>query len=1060
MSTGGYIFLDEVFCMRLLMALTHFLWQGTVLAVLAGTAGWLLRRRSARAAYAVFCAALAGMAICVPATFVVLGEGPVAPPAALEATLSTPPPAMRAAAVAPVSVRPETEREAVQRVLTAEPRAVSSFDWRPYARYAAWAYLLGVFFMATRLGLGIWGGGRLRRRAAPIEDAAVLKALARHATALGMRVVPVVAVCGRVAVPTVVGVLRPLILLPAALVLGMPPGPLELLILHELAHIRRHDHLVNLLQHVVEALLFFHPAMWYVSRRIRLEREHCCDDLVLAHGGDAKAYAKSLVQAAALAHGAKTPAALAALGATGKPSQLRGRIGRFLGISHPAVRMTRGWWTAVAVLGTVGLAALWASCGRDAEPPSKFSGAQAELAAQTKDPDWWLRKVAVVQLAESGDAQALPIFIATLKDQDERVQAAAAAALGKLKDPSAVKHLVAVLKEKEGVRAAAAEALTQFEPAQVMPLLKLAANDSDVGVRTGAVVALGRIKSPEALPAVLDALRMGGLYTDEGRALLGKSVASLAGMDHAQVLEGLSKMAAKEDEDTRIALCSVLGKLGDPGAAGVLKTILQDTRAQVRAGVIEACNEIAKPRVAAGEALDPALAAVLIAALRDKNRTLASSAATTLGELKWLPNTPEEQAWYYAGTGTWDALPRLGTVAVEPLLAVWNGDWTSPGISRPVSQRPVRPMPRGYSRGTEVIQALGQIQDPGAEQALRDILQRGLKQVEGEGLEAAYSAATALGERKDPASLDLFIAGLQHSATSFRAACAEALGKLKDKRAVSPLLALLTDPESDAVVKAVWSLGEIGDPAAVPDLVALLNRWKGDGNPDFIAEALGKLGGEEALKALQHLLETNSNEAIRQKVIVALGTTHDPRAIPALSDALTVERNHAGGAARALATIGGPEAVQALSDFLRTQPSRRGGNDSEVAVLEALTSIQDPNATDALVNLSEAGLKPTMPMRMGIARALVDRGHPKGKELLEQLRKSPSVELRTEAVRALESAGAPVEGNPGQEPAPAAEPISQPVPPAVPAAPEPSAEPAAETPPVTPAPEPAPAPQP
>jgi GWxTD domain-containing protein len=95
-------------------------------------------------------------------------------------------------------------------------------------------------------------------------------------------------------VPVVIGYLRPVILLPASLAIGLSTEQVEALLLHELAHIRRHDYLVNLLQSAVEGLLFYHPAVWWVSHVIRTEREHCCDDAVVALRGDARGYARAL----------------------------------------------------------------------------------------------------------------------------------------------------------------------------------------------------------------------------------------------------------------------------------------------------------------------------------------------------------------------------------------------------------------------------------------------------------------------------------------------------------------------------------------------------------------------------------------------------------------------------------------------------------------------------------------------------------------------------------------------------------------------------------------------
>jgi len=94
--------------------------------------------------------------------------------------------------------------------------------------------------------------------------------------------------------PVVIGWLRPVILFPVGLLAGMPAGQIEAILLHELAHIRRRDYLVNLLQTVVEGFLFYHPAVWWISSVIRTERENCCDDLVVAAHGNAHEYATAL----------------------------------------------------------------------------------------------------------------------------------------------------------------------------------------------------------------------------------------------------------------------------------------------------------------------------------------------------------------------------------------------------------------------------------------------------------------------------------------------------------------------------------------------------------------------------------------------------------------------------------------------------------------------------------------------------------------------------------------------------------------------------------------------
>src|SRR6185295_14003751 len=99
-----------------------------------------------------------------------------------------------------------------------------------------------------------------------------------------------------VAVPTLIGWLKPVVLLPASALSGLSPEQLQAILAHELAHVRRHDYLVNLLQSMVETLLFYHPAAWWVSARVRAEREHCCDDLAVDVCGDRDSYATALAE--------------------------------------------------------------------------------------------------------------------------------------------------------------------------------------------------------------------------------------------------------------------------------------------------------------------------------------------------------------------------------------------------------------------------------------------------------------------------------------------------------------------------------------------------------------------------------------------------------------------------------------------------------------------------------------------------------------------------------------------------------------------------------------------
>ena len=136
---------------------------------------------------------------------------------------------------------------------------------------------------------------RRSRQPLPLKMAAMVERLGRR---LRMEALPLVFLSRQVAEAMAVGVVRPLVLIPAAWATEMPLEMLEAVIAHELAHLRRRDLWVNLLQRIVETLLFYHPAVWWLSRRLRIERELCADELAVAATGKRLVYAQALEQVA------------------------------------------------------------------------------------------------------------------------------------------------------------------------------------------------------------------------------------------------------------------------------------------------------------------------------------------------------------------------------------------------------------------------------------------------------------------------------------------------------------------------------------------------------------------------------------------------------------------------------------------------------------------------------------------------------------------------------------------------------------------------------------------
>src|SRR5437879_8308979 len=192
-----------------------------------------------------------------------------------------------------------------------------------------WGVLVG-FGGVVALSLGLASGWLVTRQLGRVGTssvpAACREAVARLAARLRLRWPLRGLASAVVPVPAVIGWLRPMILLPASALTGLTPLQLDALLAHELAHVRRYDYVVNLIQSVIETLLFYHPAVWWVSQQVREEREHCCDDLAVAVCGDAHFYATALLGMERLRG---TPPSFA-LAATGPGGALMGRIRRLV----------------------------------------------------------------------------------------------------------------------------------------------------------------------------------------------------------------------------------------------------------------------------------------------------------------------------------------------------------------------------------------------------------------------------------------------------------------------------------------------------------------------------------------------------------------------------------------------------------------------------------------------------------------------------------------------------------------------------------------------------------
>jgi len=166
--------------------------------------------------------------------------------------------------------------------------------------YIAIFWLTTITLLAAKLSLEIYSVNKLPQQNAVAPSQKLQTRFNELAKQIQLTITPRLLISLKVEVPMAIGWLKPVVLLPASMVSGLSTPQLEMLLLHELAHIRRHDYLVNFFQTLVEILLFFHPAVHWVSKQMRNEREYCSDDIAVQHCGDAIAYAHTLADTASL----------------------------------------------------------------------------------------------------------------------------------------------------------------------------------------------------------------------------------------------------------------------------------------------------------------------------------------------------------------------------------------------------------------------------------------------------------------------------------------------------------------------------------------------------------------------------------------------------------------------------------------------------------------------------------------------------------------------------------------------------------------------------------------
>lgn len=322
--------LDSPLLSSLAKTLLHFLWQGTVIAAVLYLALNALQKTKSELRY--LCA-LTSLIACI---------------------------------AAPIATffwfyRPEITVVLHDSILighsleSAAPSGLVSFlNWDTVLPITGMLWIVGVFYLSVHLILELFSVYQLPNRNVAKPEPDILQLFDRLAKQLQVNRLTRLLISLKAEVPMVVGFIRPVVLLPLSMSSGLTHAQLEMLLAHELAHVKRHDYLVNFLQTLVEITLFFHPFVKWISTQIRIEREYCCDDIAVHTCGNVLAYATALTDAESLRSKNIPQLAMAATG-----GDLKNRVLRIVDQTDCANKFTRSWHSmALAALVGVTLPAV------------------------------------------------------------------------------------------------------------------------------------------------------------------------------------------------------------------------------------------------------------------------------------------------------------------------------------------------------------------------------------------------------------------------------------------------------------------------------------------------------------------------------------------------------------------------------------------------------------------------------------------------------------------------------------------------------------------------------
>src|SRR5688572_17601998 len=329
-------------------ALIHSLWQGALIGALLGVG--LIALRKAPASWRHTACLIALIAMPVMPLLTSIQTGGRTAQTEFKSTTAAEFPVTRQQPTDQQTLR--AEAPAPETPVSASASTQSQFQLETLLPWIVRFWMLGVLLLSLRVIAGFVGARRLVNYGTSGVSDEIAQAAARIAQRLRVTQAVRVLASVRAPVPMVIGLLRPVVLMPISLLNGLTLSQVEAILAHELAHVRRYDYAINLLQTVIETIFFYHPAAWWVSRKLRDEREHACDELAVAFCGDDPVFYSRVLLTVEQWRGERISFAPAATGGS-----LALRIRKLIGEDERRLDVGPRWFAGVVTVATVLLAA-------------------------------------------------------------------------------------------------------------------------------------------------------------------------------------------------------------------------------------------------------------------------------------------------------------------------------------------------------------------------------------------------------------------------------------------------------------------------------------------------------------------------------------------------------------------------------------------------------------------------------------------------------------------------------------------------------------------------------